>query len=222
MATEVEKVIGGVGDQDRSFPLGGSGGTQLLATSPMTPRPSPVKEGQQATNNPVQPTDHTTEDLNRDGDTQATGLVGRPSEIAWLNTLQTEPNTHSKIARSSGRSGYLPPLSTNYFLDNMQILVPDLNDYPDRPSKDAATQLVGSYFQNVHASFPFVGKPIFLEQFRCYYANSGAQPGRKWMAVLNLIFAIASRHSSLVKKESGADMSYFTRAWKLYAGASLY
>ncbi|KAJ6010286.1 hypothetical protein N7522_005302, partial [Penicillium canescens] len=218
MATEVEKVIGGVGDQDRSFPLGGSGGTQLPATSPMTPRPSPVKEGQQATNNPVQPTDHTTEDLNRDGDTRATGLVGRPSEIAWLNTLQTEPNTHSKIARSSGRSGYLPPLSTNYFLDNMQILVPDLNDYPDRPSKDAATQLVGSYFQNVHASFPFVGKPIFLEQFRCYYANSGAQPGRKWMAVLNLIFAIASRHSSLVKKESGADMSYFTRAWKLYAG----
>ncbi|KAJ6081440.1 hypothetical protein N7499_006314 [Penicillium canescens] len=113
MATEVEKVIGGVGDQDRSFPLGGSGGTQLPATSPMTPRPSPVKEGQQATNNPVQPTDHTTEDLNRDGDTRATGLVG-PRKTLLLNLWEAIFKTCTLR---------FPSLGNQFFWNNFAVIM---------------------------------------------------------------------------------------------------
>jgi hypothetical protein len=178
----------------------------------MTLSPIPEKDDQQAKNNPVQPTDRTTEDLDRDRDTQATGLVGRPSEIVWLRSLQMDRES----ARFSGRSEYPLPLSASYFLDNIEIIAQDPIDYPGSPSKDPAIQIVQSYFQNVHASFPFLGKLLFWEQFRRFYAHPGAQPGRRWIAILNLVFAISLRHTSLVRKEPRADIPYFTKAWELY------
>ncbi|KAJ5935945.1 hypothetical protein N7454_005243 [Penicillium verhagenii] len=199
LATQVEKVIDG-----------------LPVTSPMTLSPSPVKNAQEATNNPIQPNDHTVEDHTRDRISQATGFVGRPSEVAWLHNLKMGPNLRSEIARPLGQSGFLSPLSTNYFLDDNQILAPNPSDYSDCPSKNAATQLVECYFQNVHASFPIISKLLFLEQFRRFYANPDPQLGRKWIAILNMIFAIASRHSSLVRKQPRSDLPYFTRAWELY------
>jgi hypothetical protein len=197
---------------------------QLPVTSPMALSPSPVKDYQQATYNPVQPTDHTVEDHNRDRDAQATGFVGRPSEVAWLHDLQTGSGLSSRCgpASSENQSGYLSPLSANYFLDDMPILAPDQSTASEqyRPSKHAATQLVESYFQNLHASFPLVGKPLFLDQFRLFYANPDAQPGRQWITILSLIFAIAARHSSLVKQQSKADLPYFKQAWELYTSDS--
>ncbi|KAJ5369932.1 uncharacterized protein N7496_006024 [Penicillium cataractarum] len=186
----------------------------LPVTSPLSLSPSPVEGLQNATNNPVQPTDHTVEDYNRDRDTQATGFVGRPSEVAWLHDLRTEPGMRSR--GSLRQSGCSSPLSANYFLDDLEILVAGQTDELYWPSKEAATQLVESYFQNLHASFPFIGKIIFWEQFRWFYANSDARPGAKWIALLNLVFAVASRHNCLVQKQFGAGSSYFTRAWKLY------
>ena len=128
-------------------------------------------------------------------------------------------NQHSKPVGSSGKSERLPLLSANYFLDTLQMPIADLNDFPDWPSKESASQLVDSYFQVVHASFPFIGKLYFLKQFHAFYAIPGTQPGRAWMTILNMVFAIAARHNSLLRKEIGpefgAHMLYFSRAWQL-------
>jgi hypothetical protein len=117
------------------------------------------------------------------------------------------------------KSERTPLLPTNYFLDELQSPIAYLNEFPDWPPEEAATQLVGSYFHIVHASFPFVGKLYFLKQIRVFYANSGKQPGWAWMAIFNLVLAIATRHSSLMRKEPEAGISthrsYFTRAWQL-------
>lgn len=115
-----------------------------------------------------------------------------------------------------------PTLSANCFLDDMQMLVPIPGDYPNWPSEETATQLLESYFRIVHASVPFLGELYPLRQFRSFYANPGAQSGTIWMAVLNLIFAVASRHSSLLREECGADVPYFTLAWALYTRARVY
>jgi hypothetical protein len=134
--------------------------------------------------------------------------------VAWLHDLGTGPRTSSD--GSVSQSGCSPPLLANYFLDDLEILISDQTDELYWPSKEIATQLMESYFQNLHASFPFVGKLVFLEQFRWFYANPDARPGGKWIAVLNLIFAIASRHNFLVQKQFGAESPYFIQAWKLY------
>ncbi|KAJ5939721.1 hypothetical protein N7466_002855 [Penicillium verhagenii] len=176
LAIQVEKLIDG-----------------LPVTSPMILNPSPIKDVQEATNNPIKQNDHTVEDRKMHRISQATGFVGRPSE-----------------------SGFLSPLLTNNFLDDTQVLAPNSTDNSDYPSENAATQLVECYFQNAHASFPLISKLVFLEQFRRFYANADPEPGRKWIAILNMILAIASRHSSLVRKQPRSDLPYFTRAWELY------
>ncbi|KAJ5558861.1 hypothetical protein N7461_002833 [Penicillium sp. DV-2018c] len=201
LAIQIEKVIG-------DLP-----GASLIS-------PSTIPDGHQAKSNPIRPTDHTDEDLNRDRNTQAAGLVGRPSEVAWLHSLQCEMNKHSKPEYPLDKSEQPPLLSTNYFFDDFPMPTTYLNDFAGWPSEGAASELVESYFQIMHASFPFVGKLYFWKQFRAFYANPGKQPGRAWIAVFNLVLAIASRHSSLMREEpeadTGAHMSYFTRAWQLY------
>jgi hypothetical protein len=216
LATLVENVVSEVRRSGCVFTDEKSDGVQLPVRSSTTSSPNPAKDGQQATSNPVQPTDHTVEDHNRDRDAQATGFVGRPSEVAWLHNLQTGLNSRTETTRSLGLSGILPPWSSNYFLDDMQVLPRNQGHELDWPSEEAATELVESYFQNVHASFPLIGKLLFWEQFRRLYANRDVQPGTRWIAILNLIFAIASRHTCLVREQSGAGLSYFARAWDLY------
>lgn len=161
------------------------------------------------------PTDHTTEDINRDGNSQAAGLFGKPSEIVWLHSLQKETYTHSGPAGHSINSEHKPQSLANYYLDSLPIHISDSKDWLARPSKEIAFQLVRSYFQIIHASFPVIGKVYFLKQLHTFYTSSGPVPGKTWMAVLNLVFAIALRHDSLKRQEPGDDMLYFSRAWSL-------
>ncbi|CAP93026.1 Pc16g03560 [Penicillium rubens Wisconsin 54-1255] len=190
---------------------------KVVSTPSTTPKTTP--DTQQVQRNPIQPTDHTIEDFNRSENTQAAGLLGRPSEVAWLSRLHCEMDQHMKPEYPLGRSEQTPLLSTNYFLDDLQNPMAYPNEFLEWPSEEAASQLVDSYFHIVHASFPFVGKLYFLKQFRIFYANPRKQPGWAWMAVFNLVLAIATRHSSLMRKEpeagTGTHMSYFTRAWQL-------
>lgn len=86
---------------------------------------------------------------------------------------------HGESTESFGRSKYLPIMPTNYFLDNLQMPTADPSDYPDWPQKELATLLVKSYFQTVHASFPFIRKIYFLQQFRAFYIDPDTWPGKE-------------------------------------------
>lgn len=41
---------------------------------------------------------------------------------------------------------------------------------------------------------------MFWSQYTSSYANSFVWPGKQWMAILNLIFALAAKHSQLVQE----------------------
>lgn len=93
------------------------------------------------------------------------------------------------------------------------------------PPQAVADELVDRYFQVAHASFPVVGKAIFLSQCRSFYSNSTTHPGNKWMALLNMVFAIAARHSELSGDQPQLDHNihavYFSRAWRLHTSESV-
>ncbi|PYI01859.1 C6 transcription factor [Aspergillus sclerotiicarbonarius CBS 121057] len=162
--------------------------------------------------------DYTNEDFNRDLKIQAMGFVGEHSEIAWMYRLK----------RLLERSNSVSPRETwdrqsvssvNFFLDDSDIPVIDDVDPSQRPPVTVADQLVDSYFQVVHPTFPIVGKVVFLPQYKSLYLPSTTRPGKQWLAILNLIFAIAARHARQLHHDSdnGPDDSlvYFSRAWKL-------
>lgn len=169
--------------------------------------------------------DYTDEDFNRDEKVQALGFVGEHSEIAWLYRLKRELDKESLAAATPDSVSVKDSwdrrsvASVNFFLDDSQILVIDDVDLMQKPPQAVADNLVELYFQIIHPSFPILGKLTFWGQYKSFYANPFVRPGKRWMAILNLMFALAAKYSQLVQEgtEDSQDdhVVYFSRAWKL-------
>lgn len=173
--------------------------------------------------NPLATVDHTEEDFNRDEKVQALGFVGEHSEMAWLYRLKRYLDNRSDAPVGDKPGADRPPISSlNYFQDHTEISDPDTSDLSTRPPQHIADKLVDNYFQVVHPGFPIIGKGIFLGQYRSLYSNPNVRPGKRWLAVLNLVFAIAAKHSLLVESqpplEPGDHVVFFARAWRLSIG----
>ncbi|OJJ47977.1 hypothetical protein ASPZODRAFT_1823122 [Penicilliopsis zonata CBS 506.65] len=175
---------------------------------------------------PLGTIDYTEEDFNRDERVQAMGFVGEHSEMAWIYRLKREleqdsSSTAANLAPSPSWENWdrLSVSSVSYFLDDTEFPLVDTADPTDRPSQAIADQLVDCYFQHVHATFPIIGKVLFMGQYRSFYSNPFLRPGKRWLAVLNLVFAIAARYFHLVQEHLDEDledhMLYFSRAWNL-------
>lgn len=112
--------------------------------------------------------------------------------------------------------------TANYFIDDTEVIILDDVDLSQRPLPAVADRLVESFFYTVHPCFPVVSKVTFLGQYKSFYSAPSVRPGKRWLAILNLIFAIATKYGSgsLEDAETGADhhTTYFSRAWKLSMG----
>ncbi|CAG8904786.1 unnamed protein product [Penicillium egyptiacum] len=171
--------------------------------------------------------DHTLEDFNGDISLQGIGFVGEHSATAWLYRLKCLIGQR----RSSKADGQLegsarPSISScALFMDDAGIQPINDIDVFAYPPQVVADELVDRYFQVAHASFPVVGKAIFLSQCRSFYSNSTTHPGAKWMALLNMVFAIAARHCELSGDQPQLDHNihtvYFSRAWRLHTSESV-
>lgn len=172
---------------------------------------------------PLATVDHTEEDFNRDEKVQALGFVGEHSEMSWLYRLKRDLDHESTTPIGESATVDRPSISSlNYFQDDTEISTLDSSDLSTRPPQHIADKLVDEYFQAVHPEFPIVGKGIFLGQYRSLYSNPKVRPGKRWLAVLNLVFAIAAKHSLLVESQPPLDpgdhLVFFARAWRLSIG----
>ena len=49
----------------------------------------------------------------------------------------------------------------------------------------------------VHPFFPFLNRPLFYKQ--CYnFLDNGALPSNKWLAIFNMVLAIAAKHAQII------------------------
>ncbi|KAJ5676703.1 uncharacterized protein N7477_002336 [Penicillium maclennaniae] len=190
---------------------------------------------QPTSGDPLEFIDHTEEDFNKDETTRATGFIGRSSEIAWLQRLSKEvnnecdgwPSTNSTTDDDNGLpSPTLTPradgpseprvASTNYYLDDSDVSITEQVDTYGVPSRETATKLLNTYLTSVHPSFPIIGILTFVSQFQVFFSQPSLKPGNKWLAILNLIFAIAAKHGQLTETdwedEEDDHQSYFARA----------
>ncbi|OXV07842.1 hypothetical protein Egran_04395 [Elaphomyces granulatus] len=177
--------------------------------------------------------DRVEEDFNRDEAARATGFIGKSSEISWLQKLSKDLHLESYVPLDTRPNGVetgpsSPPLtpktdglcdttisSLNYYIDNVDIALPKVDSY-ELPSRDVANRLFNTYLTSVHPSFPIIGTSTFISQFQLFFSQPSVKPGNKWLAILNLIFAIASRYLHLVRSEwegsSDDHLGYFARA----------
>jgi hypothetical protein len=164
---------------------------------------------------------HTEEDLNHEGNIQTMGFMGENLEMAWLYRLKRDLDQDCPTPASGNPDRPSIP-HLNYSRDNGEICIFKNVDTSHRPPVELADMLVDKYFQVVHPSFPVIGKEVFLRQYRFLYSNVNVRPGKRWLAVLNLIFAVASKYSLLAENhplvKAEEDLVFFARAWRLSIG----
>lgn len=181
---------------------------------------------------PFEVVDHTEEDFNRDETARATGFIGKSSEITWLQKLSREVDesdpwgSNANISDSSGlpspsmtpRAEKSDPwvASSNYYLDDLEMPGAVQVDVHAVPSRETATKLFNAYLTSVHPSYPIIGISTFVSQFQVFFNQPSLRPGNKWLAILNLIFAIGAKYAHLTDAEwKGSDDDpdlYFSRA----------
>ncbi|KIW15354.1 hypothetical protein PV08_05400 [Exophiala spinifera] len=189
--------------------------------------------------------DRTDEDFTREK-ARTTGYMGKTSEVTWLQRLREEnsfgdkpgsvlgDDRQKKLAQASvtSFSSMRPPSDMqvslaeaddsyamsdyNYHLDDTSIFTFEAVDPYEMPTPEAAHQLFNAYISRVHPTFPVVGKINLGAQFRKFISGTIQRPPEKWLAIINMIFAIGARYSHLVKADWQGDerdhLIYFTRA----------
>jgi hypothetical protein len=166
--------------------------------------------------------DRVEEDLNRTEASRATGYMGKNSELTWMQRLRREAEQRVRMqpgvlsgALEMEPDGEHALHAVNYHLDDLDIAIPSPVQVYWMPPRHLADRLFEDYMTTVHPFFPIISGTLFRTQYRTFF-ESAARPGDKWMAILNIIFAIASKHARLTHAPWGGDehdhLVYFTRA----------
>ncbi|PWY92612.1 hypothetical protein BO70DRAFT_384095 [Aspergillus heteromorphus CBS 117.55] len=162
--------------------------------------------------------DRVTEDLNRTPSSRATGYMGKNSEVIWMQRVRMEAEQRSRKLPGSSEvddEREFAIHSMNYHLDDMEISVPGPVHVYWMPPRNVADKLFEDYLDTVHPFFPIISRTLFRAQYKTFF-ESAARPGDKWLAILNMIFAIAAKHAHLTQAPWRGDendhLVYLTRA----------
>ncbi|KAI1829101.1 transcriptional regulator family: Fungal Specific TF [Penicillium roqueforti] len=198
------------------------------------PRAEDAKHGRRHSNassssslGSLEDVDVTSEDHNRDEKSRATGYMGKNSEIVWMQRLDTEATRQSgdkSVAPENPLQGSPddPISSMNYHLDDLNLANPVVSNPYILPPRGLSDRLFEIYLDKVQVSLPFLRRDLFCAQYqRCFLG--GVNPGRKWLAALNLVFAIGAAYSRLSGENlSGVDENiFFARAKSLSASENI-
>ena len=129
------------------------------------------------------------------------------------NDDEHEDSLHNDDIKSS----VTPINEASYHCDDLTLTPPGIIDPFEVPSQAAANMLFQSYLETVHPAFPIIGKNTFVNQYRAFQLTQDrTKINHNWLAILNLIFAIAAKYSHLIQAEWRGDemdhLVYFTRA----------
>ena len=171
--------------------------------------------------------DRVDEDPNKTEQTRSTAVMGKASEITWMQQVKQEAEQRARgKPRSQGSNTDPDELkdgfslhTMNYHLDDLDISVPGPVQKYAMPPRPLADRLFEDYFNTTHPFFPILSRSLFRSQYQTYFDSSrleAPRPGDKWLAILNILFAIAARHAHLVnaswRGEENDHLVYLTRA----------
>ena len=155
-------------------------------------------------------------------------FVGQSSETKWTERLNKEllPKQGEKTSISQNRNqSFQKPQP--YAEDMDSAVVGDQIDPFSLPVKSTADSLVHAYFSTVHLSFPILNKTDFINHYEQLYSTMDPEgfEHRIFIAMLQLVFAIAAVHAHLVQADWTGDardhMLYFSQARVLAVDAGI-
>ncbi|GCB24367.1 uncharacterized transcriptional regulatory protein C3C7.04 [Aspergillus awamori] len=162
-------------------------------------------------------TDIIKESLTQNNSTDATGSFGKTPKVSRMQRLKDEAGQQRSDESADYPHTETPMLLLSHDIDNIGIpLSEDVDPYV-LPEKDVADRFFSSYMDHVHSSFMVLRRVTFTEQ---YHQAWFSRPPRRWLAILNLIFAIGCRYYRFTSKGGGGhgsleELVYLNRACKL-------
>ena len=159
------------------------------------------------------------EDLNRNERTRATGFFGKNSEVAWMQKLESESNhrsgrtledvEQSQELRTIGRdraSQFVPLTTVSYYLDDLDISPLKSVDQYAVPPRRLADRFFNAYMESFHPSFNAVRRKTFTTQYERFIRQPDVvRPPKKWLAVLNMVFAIGCHYCDITGENTGDE-----------------
>ncbi|KAF3387516.1 Thiamine repressible regulatory protein [Penicillium rolfsii] len=164
--------------------------------------------------------DQVEEDVNLTEESRATGHIGKSSEITWMQRLQKTADGRRKDSATipeTTQEGIMSEQThdLNYHLDDLDITVSQPVHKYGVPPRLLADKLFETYLLVAHPHFPIINRPLFSDQYRTFY-DTFAFPSNKWVAILNVIFAIAANYAQVAALDWREDAQdhrvYLTRA----------
>ncbi|KAJ0420390.1 hypothetical protein BJY00DRAFT_301573 [Aspergillus carlsbadensis] len=170
------------------------------------------------------------EDLNRSDKSVAMGFYGKNSEVAWMQKLEdvsgqrAEHGDFDVEKKASGRQ--VPMMSMSYHLDDLMLPFSDSVDPFAMPPKRLADKYFHAYMRSVHPAFMVVRENTFTSQYEQFFTKKFVNPPRKWLAVLNMIFALGCRFCKLTGEVKAGDahtddLAFLNRTRRLCLGENV-
>jgi len=137
-------------------------------------------------------------------------------EISGPSFRSSMNQSSSNLPLSEADQGFTVQ-DSSYHLNDLSIFAYESVAPYEMPTNEHARMLFNTYMSRVHPAFPIVGRMNLHNQFFKFMSKNGSQQApRKWLAIINLIFAIAAKYSHLIEAEWAGDdrdhVIYFTRA----------
>ncbi|KAJ5824535.1 hypothetical protein N7447_006875 [Penicillium robsamsonii] len=170
--------------------------------------------------------DRVEEDLNLTESSRATGYMGKSSEVTWMGRVEEETELNSRDRTPKAKpedytTDKVAPSMVNYHIDDLGIDAPGPVQMYWVPPQSVADHLFETYLHAVHPHFPIINKTLFASQYKDF-VNDVSYAGDKWMAILNMIFAIATEYLYNSDEAHRGDIKdhlfYLTRARMLSMG----
>jgi hypothetical protein len=110
----------------------------------------------------------------------------------------------------------------NYHIEPAEYPGSEIDNPYALPAKSSAERLLRLFMDSVQPSLPVIRQDLFTEQFHSFYSGMSKHPGRKWLALLNLVFAISNKLCQLCGQEfQDKEHRFFSRAQTLNISESL-
>ncbi|KAK7177770.1 hypothetical protein PSPO01_16178, partial [Paraphaeosphaeria sporulosa] len=141
------------------------------------------------------------------------GFLGPNSEVQWLRSFLLLEQGDSDVAISEqgsvANAAKNEGMNVTFYLERKSIDSEIHVDQYELPTADIAKQLLNIYMEKVHDSFPILPRKLFQDQCQSYFEalRHGLAPkaSSKWQAILNLVFAVSSKYSHLIKASWQGD-----------------
>ena len=148
-------------------------------------------------------------------DQQGSKRRKRPAEMSPASLTPKRPVRDTPVPLCEADAGFTIQ-DSSYHMDDMSIFTSVAVDTYGVPTPEVANHLFNAYMQRVHSFFPVVGRLNLTSQFRRFISGTVQRPPEKWLAILNMIFAIGAKYSQLINADWKSDERdhsiYFTRA----------